>query len=308
MELAIPLISPAVQIIEDNLKINSVTGASTTFRKRDQKPLVTVVSGNSRHFFIVLVGRLELVLVLWLIVCADVNWFKSSMVWHTDSHLASSFTSMRMASCRTYFMKALYHWLLVAVHKHLYDRKYPSVVCLFCGDVEISDYVFLCPQDAAGCARLLDTHASTWKALSGLFRSSSCVLWVLASCISEVGIGVALCKGFVFDDWFQESVLVFKDSKEDTKRIVGFVHEFCLAFWDDIWLVRAKYWAFMERHGLIPHNGSIPMSISGLPVAFSAGVIRLLDIAEAFGISFKFCKLCLFFSGIGDTVSVHIGM
>ncbi|KAG9291094.1 hypothetical protein G9A89_012966 [Geosiphon pyriformis] len=33
MELAIPLISPAVQIIEDNLKINSVTGGSTTSRK-----------------------------------------------------------------------------------------------------------------------------------------------------------------------------------------------------------------------------------------------------------------------------------
>ncbi|KAG9303212.1 hypothetical protein G9A89_000747 [Geosiphon pyriformis] len=35
MELAILLISPAVQIIEDNLKINSVTGGSTTFRKHE---------------------------------------------------------------------------------------------------------------------------------------------------------------------------------------------------------------------------------------------------------------------------------
>ncbi|KAG9294134.1 hypothetical protein G9A89_021493 [Geosiphon pyriformis] len=34
-ELAIPLISPAVQIIGDNLKINSVTGGSTTSRKRE---------------------------------------------------------------------------------------------------------------------------------------------------------------------------------------------------------------------------------------------------------------------------------
>ncbi|KAG9306956.1 hypothetical protein G9A89_008716 [Geosiphon pyriformis] len=33
MELAIPLISPAVQIIGNNLKINSVIGGSTTFRK-----------------------------------------------------------------------------------------------------------------------------------------------------------------------------------------------------------------------------------------------------------------------------------
>ncbi|KAG9297189.1 hypothetical protein G9A89_019470 [Geosiphon pyriformis] len=36
MELAIPLISPAVQIIGDNLKINSVTGGSTTSRKQTE--------------------------------------------------------------------------------------------------------------------------------------------------------------------------------------------------------------------------------------------------------------------------------
>ncbi|KAG9301745.1 hypothetical protein G9A89_003291 [Geosiphon pyriformis] len=55
MELVIPLISPAVQIIGDNLKINSVIGSSTTswkreftakqalttFKKKDQKPLTT---------------------------------------------------------------------------------------------------------------------------------------------------------------------------------------------------------------------------------------------------------------------------
>ncbi|KAG9287507.1 hypothetical protein G9A89_023879 [Geosiphon pyriformis] len=35
MELAIPLISPAVQIIGNNLKINSVTGGSTTSRKHE---------------------------------------------------------------------------------------------------------------------------------------------------------------------------------------------------------------------------------------------------------------------------------
>ncbi|KAG9304508.1 hypothetical protein G9A89_020072 [Geosiphon pyriformis] len=209
----------------------------------------------------------------------------SSMIWHTNSYLASGFTSMCTASCRTYFIKALYHWLSVVVRKHLYDRRYPSVVCLFCGDVEISDH-----------------------ALSGLTCSSSCVSQVLASCISEVGIGVALCKGFVFDDWFRKSVSVFKNSKEGTKKIVGFVRKFYLAFRDDIWLVCTKHWAFMERHGLIPHDEFVFVSISGLSVAFLAGVIRLLGVAKAFEISFGFCKLCLFFSGIGDPVSVHISV
>ncbi|KAG9304018.1 hypothetical protein G9A89_005928 [Geosiphon pyriformis] len=230
------------------------------------------------------------------------------MVWHPDSHLASGFTSMHTAGCRTYFIKALHHQLPVAVCKHLYDRRYPSVVCLFCGDVETSDHVFSCSQDAVSRARLLGAHVSAWEAFSGLSRSSLCVLQVLASCVSEVEVGVALYKGFVFDEWFRESVSVFKDSKKGARRIVSFVCKFCLAFWDDVWLVRARHRAFMERHSLIPRNDSTPASVSGLSMVFSAGVVRLLEVAEAFGVGFGFRKFCPFFSGIEDLVSVHIGV
>ncbi|KAG9286479.1 hypothetical protein G9A89_014645 [Geosiphon pyriformis] len=215
---------------------------------------------------------------------------------------------MCTAGCRTYFMKALHHWLSVAVRKRLYDRSYPSVVCLLCGDVETSDHVFSCPQDAVGHARLLGAHASTWKALSGLSRSSSCVLQALASCVFEVGVGVALCKGFVFDEWFRESISVFKNSREGAKKIVSFVRKFCLAFQDDVWLARARHRVFMEKHGLISRDGSTPTSVSGLPKVFLAGVIKLLGVAEAFGVGFGFHKFCLFFSDIGDSVSVHISI
>ncbi|KAG9291303.1 hypothetical protein G9A89_021805 [Geosiphon pyriformis] len=250
------------------------------------------VSGNSRHFVRD---------VFWL--CTDINWSKSSIVWHPNSHLASGFTSMCMASCCTYFMKTLHHWLPVAVRKHLYNRRYPSVVCLFCGDVETSDHVFLCPQDAVGHAHLLGTHVSAWKALSGLSCSSSCVLQALASCVFEVGIGVALCKGFVFDEWFRESVSVFNNSDEGTKRIVSFVYGFCLAFRDNIWLVCTRHRAFMEKRSLIPCDGSTFVSVSGLSKVFSADVVKLLGVAEAFGVGFGFCRFCPFFSGIEDLVS-----
>ncbi|KAG9286979.1 hypothetical protein G9A89_001217 [Geosiphon pyriformis] len=276
----------------------------------------TAVSGNSRYFVCDVFQSVHQ--AHWEVgvgshvvddsLYADINWSKSSMMWHTDSHLASSFTSKRMAGSRTYFMKALHHRLSVAVHKCLYDRRYPSVVCLFCGDVKTSDHVFLCPQDAIGHVHLLGAHALAWEALSGLSRSSSCVLQALASCVSEVGVGVALCKGFVFNDWFHESVLVFKNSKKGTKKIVGFVHKFCLAFWDDIWLVYTRHQAFMEKHGLILHDGSAPVLVSGLPMVFSAGVVRLLGVAEAFGVGFGFCKFCPFFLGIKDLVSVHISV
>ncbi|KAG9289166.1 hypothetical protein G9A89_022475 [Geosiphon pyriformis] len=247
------------------------------------------VSGNSKHFVhdvfrSVNHARWEVGVGSCIVTAslhADINWFKSSL-------------PLVSPACT---------W-----QAHLYNRRYPSVVCLFCGNVEISDHVFSCSHDAANCAHLLDAYALTWEALSGLSHFFLCVLQMLASCISEVGIGVALCKGFVFDNWFHESVSVFKDSKKGTKKIVSFVREFCLAFRDDIWLVCAKYWAFMERHSLIPRDGFIPASISSLSSAFSAGVIRLLGVAKAFGVSFEFRKLYSFFSGIGNTVSVHIGV
>ncbi|KAG9298084.1 hypothetical protein G9A89_018167 [Geosiphon pyriformis] len=56
----------------------------------------------------------------------------------------------------------------------------------------------------------------------------------------------------------------------------------------------------MEKHGLILHDGSTPAFVSGLPMVFSAGVVRLLGVAEAFGVGFGFRKFCPFFLGIGD--------
>ncbi|KAG9302612.1 hypothetical protein G9A89_007316 [Geosiphon pyriformis] len=41
-------------------------------------------------------------------------------------------------------------------------------------------------------------------------------------------------------------------------------------------------------------------------VKLSAGIIRLLGIADAFGVHFGFCRLCSFFSGIGNDVLVYI--
>ncbi|KAG9306816.1 hypothetical protein G9A89_005717 [Geosiphon pyriformis] len=256
----------------------------------------TVVSGNSKHF-VLLVDSLR----------ADVDWVRSCSVWHLDSHLATGFTSARTAGYRTYFIKALHHRLPVAVQKRLYNKRYPSVMCLFCGDVEISDHVFSCPFNAGNRARLMNAHASVWEMRLGLSHSTSCVLQLLSACTSNAVVGAAICKGFVFNKWYCESFSVFKDSKMVAQNIVAFVRDFCLAFHDGIWLVRAKHRAVMEKSGLIPHNGSIPVSVSGLPSVLSSNMVRLLGIADAIGIGFEFRRSSLFFSGIGNLVSVHIG-
>ncbi|KAG9287543.1 hypothetical protein G9A89_019604 [Geosiphon pyriformis] len=125
---------------------------------------VTVVSGNSRHFVCGVFHSIHHAhwevssgsRVLVDSLCADVDWFRSCSVWHLNSHLATGFTSARTAGSWTYFMKALHYCLPVAVRKQLYNKGYPSVMCLFCSDVEISDHVFLCPFDAGDCAWLMN--------------------------------------------------------------------------------------------------------------------------------------------------------
>ncbi|KAG9302176.1 hypothetical protein G9A89_020610 [Geosiphon pyriformis] len=204
----------------------------------------TAVSGNSKHFvrdvfrsvhqthyeigsgLRVMMGSLR----------ADINWYRSSLVWHPDSHLAAGFTSMQTAGFQTYFMK------------------------------------------------------------------------LLATCAANIKVGSALCKSFVFNEWYRESVTVFKDSKIASLNIVSFVHELCLAFQEDIWLVRTKHQTFMEKNNLILRDGSIPILVAGLFSVFLAGVIKLLGIANVLGVGFGFYKSCLFFSGIGDLVSVNIGV
>ncbi|KAG9296076.1 hypothetical protein G9A89_011928 [Geosiphon pyriformis] len=274
-----------------------------------------VVSGNFRHFvrgvFYSIhcahweVGSGSQVLVDSL--RADVDWFRSCSVWHSDSHLAAGFTSTRTANSRTYFMKALHHHLPVAVCKQLYSKGYPSVMCLFCGDVEISDHVFSCSFDAGDCAWLMNTHASVWETCSGLSRSTSHVSQLLSDCASNAVVSTAISKDFVFNEWYHKSLSVFKDSKTTAQNIVAFVCKFCFAFRDDIWLVHMKHRAVMEKDGLILCDGSIPISVSGLPLVFSSGMVRLLGITDALGVSFGFRKSSLFFLGIDNLVLVHIG-
>ncbi|KAG9302953.1 hypothetical protein G9A89_022370 [Geosiphon pyriformis] len=223
----------------------------------------TMVSGSSRHF--------EVDSSSWVILSnlySDVDWFRSSLV--------------------------LYHWLPVAVCKRLYDRCYPSIICLYCGDVEISDHVFSCPSDAFACTWLVDVHASAWEVHTGFSHSSL--------------FGMALCKGFVFNDWYHESITVFKDSKVAALIVVDFVRKFCLVFWEEVWLVRARHRSLIEKNGLIPRNGSLSLPIIGPSKLLSAGVVKLLGVTDAFGISFGFHKSCLFFSSVGDMVSVYIGV
>ncbi|KAG9291767.1 hypothetical protein G9A89_012052 [Geosiphon pyriformis] len=239
-----------------------------------------IVSGNSRHFVQDVfhavchvhweVGSGSGFLVGGLLL--DVDWLRSSQVWHSDLHMATDFTSRRTADFHIYFMKALYCQLPVAVRKCLYNKCSSSVLCLYCEKIELS----LLPDIEFRCVLLKRTFGS---------------FSFLLMCVVIV---VCLCSRF------------FGDPKVAGVKITDFLHSFCLAFRNDIWLVYTKHRVFMEKCELIPMDGSASASISGSALKLSAGVIKLLGMSEAFGVCFGFRKHCSFFSGIDSLVFVVI--
>ncbi|KAG9302858.1 hypothetical protein G9A89_022274 [Geosiphon pyriformis] len=246
-----------------------------------------MVFGNSKYFVGSGCKFLENSLL------SEIDWICSSLVWHPDLHMATGFTSRLSANTCTYFMKALHYHLPVVIWKHLYNRLYLSVLCLYCSKVEVLDYAFFYRVD---------------KTLFDSFHASLCVLQLLLSCNSGSSVSMALFKGFVFDGWFWKVISVFHDSKLAGLEIVKFVCFLSLAFRDNVWLVHAKHHAYMKKHGLIPSDGSAIILVSGLSSEFSTSMMKLLGMADAFGICFGFCKSCLFFSGLGGSVSVHIAV
>ncbi|KAG9297296.1 hypothetical protein G9A89_001985 [Geosiphon pyriformis] len=248
------------------------------------------VSGNSRHFIYDIFCSVSC--AYWKVgsgskflpasLFANVDWSCSLLVWHPDSHMATGHISKPTADACSFFMKALHHQLSVAVCKHLYNRRYPSVLCLYCGEVETLDHVFSCKVDDSAHFQILDTCSKSWRVLSGLSLSSFC--------------------------WLCEAVFVFKSHKTASSNIVKFVHSLSFAFRNNIWLVRVKYCAFMEKNNLIPLDSSVPVLVFDSASRFSAGVVRLLGMAEALGTCFRFRKQCFFFSGVGNSVLIHIAV
>ncbi|KAG9294261.1 hypothetical protein G9A89_021620 [Geosiphon pyriformis] len=260
-----------------------------------------IVSGNSRHFEIGSGCKF-----LETCLLSEVDWIRFSLVWHLDLHMDTGFTSRLSSYAHTYFIKALHYHLPVVVRKRLYNRLYPSVLCLYCSEVEVSDHAFFCKADESACHQLLDFHVNSWRILSGSDHASLCVLQLLSSCTFNSSVYIALFKSFVFDGWFRKTISIFHYSKLAGLEIVKFVYSLSLAFRNNIWLVRAKHHAYIEKHGLIPLDGSAITSVSSLPSGFPAGVVKLLGMADAFGICFGSHKSCSFFSGLSSLVSVYI--
>ncbi|KAG9303442.1 hypothetical protein G9A89_013768 [Geosiphon pyriformis] len=115
-----------------------------------------------------------------------VNWNSTTLVWHPDSHMLSGSTCQATAVLHTYFMKAVHFKLPIAVRKRLYNKNYPGVSCLFCGNMELPDHDFTCVK-----------NASVWS-------------WFM----SDVSLYSVFCKRFVLKSWMNKVIASLSDKKK----------------------------------------------------------------------------------------------
>ncbi|KAG9297785.1 hypothetical protein G9A89_011300 [Geosiphon pyriformis] len=122
------------------------------------------------------------------LVC-DVDWIRTITIWHPDLGMLSGSTSRHSAGLHSYFMKAVYGRLPVAVRKRLYDKNYFGVLCLHCREVE----------------SLASSHLPASFVVSEFFLSF----------VSDIGLYALFYKGFVLVGWFKKAVSRFR---ADMKR------------------------------------------------------------------------------------------
>ncbi|KAG9301390.1 hypothetical protein G9A89_018062 [Geosiphon pyriformis] len=230
-----------------------------------------------------------------MIGCID--WVVTAKVSHPDSLMLAGFTSRASSSLRTYVMKAVHRRLLVAIRKRLYDKCYPSVLCLFCSEVEFSDHVFTCVHESGIRGEILAEASARWSALAG-GSSASAVLWVLSQCSIDVGLYTL----------YEEACDVFEDRKVATARIVDYVRFIVGLHRAKIWLARASHRVVMEKAGLVCDVGVVSGLPCGVSSVLSDGVVRLFGLANSFAISFGHRKPFCFFSGLGSSMRVVINV
>ncbi|KAG9287393.1 hypothetical protein G9A89_023765 [Geosiphon pyriformis] len=221
------------------------------------------VAGNAMcSQFSLPVGVQERFLVAENMVVGSVNWEATSRVWHPNLHMLFGFTSQKSSALHSYLMKT----------KRLYDKSYPSVLCLLCSEIELSDHEEILAEASASWVSLV--RAST--------SFSSAVLWFFGLCSLDIGLYLIVYKKFVIKDWCAEAVRVFDNRKEAVDIVVNYVRHFVELYYFRIWVVRSKHKIDIKRAGLV-RNGEL---VSGLTCCvvqvLSDSVVRMLGIADSF--------------------------
>ncbi|KAG9284932.1 hypothetical protein G9A89_006310 [Geosiphon pyriformis] len=230
----------------------------------------------------------------------SVDWISTAKVWHPNSHMFAEFTSQSSLTLCTYFIKAVHRYLLVAVWKRLYNKRYSGVMCLLCSEVEFSDHVFICAQDIAVCNEILAEASACWVSVAGVcILSSSVILQALSVCSLDVGLYSVVCKDFVLSEWYEKAQSIFDDKKWAVGEVVNFVRFVIKLYHVKMWLVRSEHRVQIEKTGLVVNGGVISGLFCSVFSMLSKEVVRLLTLV-VIDMLFFFC--------LSGNMSVNVGV
>ncbi|KAG9291415.1 hypothetical protein G9A89_021833 [Geosiphon pyriformis] len=261
------------------------------------------VSGNARHFIHDIFH--SICKFQWEIGPGQGN--STTLVWHPDSHMLSGNMCRTTAALYMYFMKAVHFKLFVAVRKRLYNKNYSGVLCLFCGDMELPNHGFTCVKDASVQSDILGDFSDLWKTLMGPdLMLLSFVLQNFSLGVSDVGLYLVFCKGFVLKSWMDEAIASLGNKKKAAFVVVDFVHYLAESHRLNLWLFRTKFRSDIERSGLIGDDVVVAGALGVGALPLSAGMICLISVLDSLDVSFR--NRFLFLSGAVHRVSVSISV
>ncbi|KAG9287888.1 hypothetical protein G9A89_017483 [Geosiphon pyriformis] len=224
-------------------------------------------------------------------------------MWHMDGQIKSSYTISASVMLSLYFVKALHHQLPVVKRKKLYNLSYLNVLCIHYGLLEDSDHIFVCVFNVNTRNDLILEAIKDWTILVGAHVICSVVVCLLHKAMDSNSLYMSLFKGFMFKDWVAKTKWFLEIESNSGSLVVDLVHHFAKNHRSSIWLLRAKLRAYYKKHGLLLHNGSIVLLVTGLfSVWFCSMVYNFgikLDIHTCFGLyphlnSVQFGFLCDF--------------
>ncbi|KAG9288545.1 hypothetical protein G9A89_006041 [Geosiphon pyriformis] len=154
-----------------------------------------------------------------------INWVATSKVWHPNSHMLFGFTTV-------------YKWLPITVKKRLYNVNYSGVLCLLCGEVEMSDHTFVF---LVGSSCL----------------PTSTVLHLFLACFLDADLFTAVYKDFVLKNWYAEAALAFEGKEKTILTVIEFVRFVVELFCAKVWLVRSKHRVDIKKAGLVRDGGVV---------------------------------------------------
>ncbi|KAG9284049.1 hypothetical protein G9A89_022823 [Geosiphon pyriformis] len=254
-----------------------------------------IVSGNVHHF-------------ICDIYCTCVDWECTASVWYPNFHMLIGFTNRKLAVLHTYLIKTVHRKLPVAVCKRLYNKCYPSVLCLMCGDIEFSNHAFMYSTNVVMYSEVVSSYIDLWKSLvSNCLPVLSLVLLTLIEASDGV-VYTKLYKDFVFVDWVKKAISVFGNRKKAMLIVIDFVYYLTKDYCSRAWLLKSKFRIIMEKSGLVCVTDRVFALLHGLPSWLSEGVVYMLGIIELFAVSFGSRRESLFFSGLDNDNRVFVSV